>query len=645
MYLLERATIRPTSTTESFLFVFFCIILSLFASNICRADWTVEHGSLRGFLLGDCPQCAYDNWTSHITEGVALTGYNDYGPSFLDPQTNGFGHFSNIPDNAEGDTLLTRWGEVFDAVVDQDWNVVKDLLVQQENEWFYDLIELSDDSLQKTFFIIRERLDSSFTDTNGTSSPDDDVIGGFRNSWGLYIFNPGGTRLNIIIEVVHPQDDFLAIPVALELFLHMDARALLITSAGREVCWDSLHPPYTNNKSLSDPSRNGRHPYQKCHEVLIDRLDFGPTEQLVTVQMHSYDTALHVALADAHVTATCSDNKPNPPIRDEANHQDLVNLLPYYPVDGLSADSTLRQRVDRYISLWCDPRYAYYTETGSLTISSYEDLCGYGGNQQALYSHAAHNGFPAHDIYVDPENFIHVELDEYPDGLWTPQNPQWSRWLAGGAPATSATFDLALEYYEPFIVALDSALWYSHAVPDSLPPEAVSLYQVTQLNESEVYLRWSPPAADPSFETYMLFYDSLPVTAESPYRTRTTSYLWALRDYHTTASVLKDLPRPPEQCWFAVGSRDIWGNVQPPCSSWQITDGMLTDVTARMLGCDTLELNWSSYDGDSLYHVYRQTSPDSAFTFFLNSDTNQVWIMLTDTVPRAFFQVHRILKL
>jgi len=626
---------------------FFTIILTLVLFADGRAEWVVEDGTLRGFLLNDCPACAYDNWTAHVTEGIALPGYpgyNDYGPSFLDPQTNGFGHYSLIPEGSGGDSLLTAWEEVFTAALGWNWPVVDSLLSRRTDEWYYELVELRDSSVGRTFFLIRERLDSSFVDENADTTTADDVVGGFRNSWGLYVFNPATIRPNLMVQVVHPQDDFMAVPVALELFLRSDARLLMLASAGREVCWDSLHPPFDNSKSLSDPSRYGRCPFQKCHQVHFDSLDHGPTSQLVTIQMHSYDALPHAALADAHVTATCADDKPNPPLRDLADHRDVVNLLPYYPVDGLSADSSLRQRVDRYISLLSSPRYAYYTERGSIPITSSTDLCGYGGNQQALYSHQAHPGHLAHDVYVDPENFIHVEIDEYPDGLWTPQSPQWNRWLLGGAPATLETYALALEYYGPFIAALDSAIWYSHFSPDTIPPAAVSLFQVTRLNATDVYLRWAPQAADPVFDTYMLFFDTQPVTPSSPYRTRSTSYLTALRDFRTTASILKDLLPPAGQYFFAVGSRDIWGNVQPPCSSWQATDGPVSDLTARILGSDTLDMNWSRQAGDSTYFIYRQISPDSTPVFFLRCDTNQVYVVPFDSVPRALFQVHRVLK-
>jgi len=48
------------------------------------------------FIGGQSPSTAYDNWISHVTEGIADSGYNDYGPDWLDVQSNGFGNYTPI---------------------------------------------------------------------------------------------------------------------------------------------------------------------------------------------------------------------------------------------------------------------------------------------------------------------------------------------------------------------------------------------------------------------------------------------------------------------------------------------------------------------------------------------------------------------
>ena len=60
-----------------------------------RADIVYEFGNLIEFFGGTAPEIAYNNWVSHVTEGIASDGYNDYGSDWLDVQTNGFGnHFT-----------------------------------------------------------------------------------------------------------------------------------------------------------------------------------------------------------------------------------------------------------------------------------------------------------------------------------------------------------------------------------------------------------------------------------------------------------------------------------------------------------------------------------------------------------------------
>ncbi len=72
-----------------------------------------ESGSLRDFLAGVNANSAYDNWISHVSEAIADSGYNDYGPESLDPQTAGFGNFRFIPNTPHGDETLEHWDAIF----------------------------------------------------------------------------------------------------------------------------------------------------------------------------------------------------------------------------------------------------------------------------------------------------------------------------------------------------------------------------------------------------------------------------------------------------------------------------------------------------------------------------------------------------
>ena len=68
------------------------IFLSLYIPSLLQASIVYESGSLSGFMLGSSSGSSYDNWISHVTEGIASEDYNDYGPEWLDVQTNGFGN-------------------------------------------------------------------------------------------------------------------------------------------------------------------------------------------------------------------------------------------------------------------------------------------------------------------------------------------------------------------------------------------------------------------------------------------------------------------------------------------------------------------------------------------------------------------------
>ena len=87
------------------------IVSLILVSLLCMVAYTSaeilhETGSLKGFLGGSCSDCAYDNWISHISEGIANPGLNDYGPTELDPQTTGFGQFALIPNDSAGDQII-----------------------------------------------------------------------------------------------------------------------------------------------------------------------------------------------------------------------------------------------------------------------------------------------------------------------------------------------------------------------------------------------------------------------------------------------------------------------------------------------------------------------------------------------------------
>ena len=92
-----------------------------------------EEGDLVQFFGGFAPNSSYDNWLSHVTEGIAETDYNDYGPDFLDIQKNGFGNYKKLNQNS---TTLIYWESIFENFVSGNLNQVDSLLLDSLESFF-----------------------------------------------------------------------------------------------------------------------------------------------------------------------------------------------------------------------------------------------------------------------------------------------------------------------------------------------------------------------------------------------------------------------------------------------------------------------------------------------------------------------------
>ena len=90
------------------------LILALLSVNLIFSDIIYEQGSLTEFIAGNSPETSYENWLSHVTEGVASPGFNDYGPEWLDIQTNGFGNHRVLTENSP---TLHYWETIFNYVL------------------------------------------------------------------------------------------------------------------------------------------------------------------------------------------------------------------------------------------------------------------------------------------------------------------------------------------------------------------------------------------------------------------------------------------------------------------------------------------------------------------------------------------------
>ncbi|NUO19362.1 hypothetical protein HUU59_07955 [bacterium] len=593
-----------------------------------------ESGTLTGFLMDTCLTCAYDNWQSHVAERVVRPGFNDYGPPHLDPQTNRFGGFEYIPANAGGDSTLARWRQVFTSAIRGEWNVADSLVSRYDSLWNYELVEFYDEPSARIYYIMRERLDLSYVDANGDTLPENDVIGGFRKGWGVFVFNDNARHQKVVMQMPHPEDDFVSIPVGIQMFQQLEMGILMIAGAGREVMWDSTQSSYNNARSISDPSRNGRTPFAELSRVATDEWSEPPINPFVIIQLHSYDHATHLSLPDIQVSCYLDDLTPNVPLRDLQRRKDLYHAFETFPITGITADSSIRVAINNYIGLACSPQYTYQKDDTVLTIRSVGDLWGAPDNVEAVYAHVGHH------VQRHTENFIHIELDEYPDGLWMPLD--WQRWIPGTPPTNWGRYANVLEFYQPFIEAMDSALTWK-TEEDTLAPDSCAPIQATDVGGSCVYLRWDRPAYDTHFDTYQIFFDTVEVTLSSPHISRTTTGYSALGDQLTRGIQIEDFPAPVWRYQFALRAKDLLGWESPLSSAIGITDGQIDDLTILVEG-DSLRLNWSLQTNDSLFQVWEYLIDNVDYTIIGTTSDNTYLVELSDNPVIHRYTVKRLIR-
>lgn len=227
-----------------------------------------ESGSFYQFLFGYEPGCAYDNWISHVAEGLVLPGYNDYAP--WDRQTPGFGSFV-YPDS----TQTSQWNTVSNYFVNQQWTSVCEALISYSLP--YDLVRFDDTDTGRQYYLLRERLNRNYDD-NGTETLADDELGSFDLGWGLFVFNPQATN-QIITTVPHPCDDYMSIPIAWKAFTQLNTRYFMISGAGREVMWTNQRTIRTKHL---DSTAMRHHDASMRTTVTLDR----DVEQMLREAMH-----------------------------------------------------------------------------------------------------------------------------------------------------------------------------------------------------------------------------------------------------------------------------------------------------------------------------------------------------------------------
>jgi hypothetical protein len=474
------------------------IFILVLAGTLNLLSITQEIGDFKDFLYGTSENFAYDNWMSHLVEGIASEGYNSYAP--WDRQTNGFGRFL-----VASDSLLQRWNDVVTEFIEGQYENAQNFI--ELYEFPYEIVNILDSTTGNELFILRELPNPGYYDDNGTADLADDEWGAFEFGWGLFVYNPYATQ-PIIITAVHPNDDYISVPIAYEAFLQWDARYLMVNGTGREVAWTEIGD-YTNSKSLSDPSRNADHPFQKIYKLACDKIRMEFNRREFSAQIHSCDWDRYNGYPDLQISAGFQKNCPNLPIRDLSDlKMDMINFS--QPV--IHSANSIGNHGDVLLNDYYGVNYSLYDfiyVNGEITfpVNNHINLPGYSQNQQMLYTQS---GWNQYDVF---EPFFHIEMKELP-GCYETVEENW-HWFYGYQSVTG-TFDMnnlfsnALLYYHYWITKAAEILPYVFAMDDELTPPVPQNLSVQQQGYTSVQLSWEPVSSF-DFRTFQIRYSNQPL--------------------------------------------------------------------------------------------------------------------------------------
>ena len=502
------------------------------------------------FIGGISPGTAYDNYVSHVSEGIADEGYNDYGPDWVDVQNNGFGNYRIIPDFTY---TLVHWRNIFTALLRNDVTLADQMLSDSLGTFHYDLVQFEDVVYDRTFYLIRERLDMSYEDRNLLEVPGDDVFGSFTNGWGLFIISPDAGRQHVIVEVPHPCDDFISPYLGTEMFLQTDAFAMMISGAGREVKWTESGA-YSNNKSLSDPSRNGNTVFQVFHEVLCDSLmALGPHSPLV-LHTHSFDdNSAHADFQSIVLSGGWDAANANKPIRDISDDNlDLVNFTQEYPVEAAQFGDHGAERVDEYYRVHYSGDFHFHGASEDIEVPHTSTLLGPNTGVQMNYLRQFFNN---NEVY---EPWVQIEFFEKPM-LFQDMDMPLTELYAGEYPSSYQNYSILVEYYQPFIDALEAYLTNWMDVADETAPPAIPNWRTEFDGQTYVSLRWDP-VYDTNHKTYRIIYGLDSLTSESQFMDASTSIQFA--DPNLNHVMMENLD-PAGDYVFKIEAEDHFGNFSP----------------------------------------------------------------------------------
>lgn len=562
-----------------------------------------ESGNLNNFLLAQEGNSAYSNWVSHIVEGIASEGYNMYAP--YDRQTDGFGQFT-LPNEQQ----RAIWQQAVDYFFNGEYNNAHNLLIQ--NNIPYSVVKFTDGT--DIYYMLRENLNTSYIDDNGTPATYDDEVGSFDFGWGIYIYRTTSPN-PIVVTTPHPNDDFISPYLSVSSFQELNAQYLMINGSGREVMWNEFGS-YANNKSISDPTRNHDHPFNYFYEKACDRIRVDFDRRELSVQLHSYDWDSHPDMASCQVSPGQYNRPAGLPIRDFSTlQQDLIQYTDYIVIPQGTIGNNEEVRITDYYSVH---NYFYPTiYQDSLEISSDVDLPGYPNSFQDIYST---DDFSEWDVFSP---FFHVEFDELPSCY--PQNEESFKEFYGFNTYTNnwninQRYTKLENYYQPFTEALTQAVADLIEMDDGLVPDPPSNLR-RYYGGSGNPIAWDPaPCYD--FYSYEILYSLDPIS-ENNYTLVNRENIEKLAYPKISNVSLSDLDIN-QTYYLAMRTVDYNGNIS--ALSEEIVYNTLPIITSEFdlyANDSSISFNWSMSQQQNCvgFEVYRKEN-DSEFELYSSYEEN-----------------------
>jgi len=546
---------------------------------------------LRDFVYGSTEDTAYDNWVSHITEGIQIEDYNIYAP--WNRQTWGFGDFI-LPDEGE----LQKWSIVVHNFLNGDFTNAESAIA--EHGYPYEIVEFEDTDTDRTYYILREKLNDIYFDDNGyPDHPEMHQKGGFDYAWGLYIVDPL-SDMPVIVNVAHSGDDFISIPIATIAFQEWNARYLMFNAVGREFIWkkEKEEEKYENGKSLSDPSRNLNHPFNTVYEAACNQIRSKYGRRELSIQVHSYDhthpgnTSIHISAMDRWG----DDYYTGLPAHDmSGNFNDMINKTPYVVLEANTIGSHKEVLVTDYYSVLAGKdRNAYYKYGDELLeIDNDVFLASAIANKQMHYSN---NGWNIYDVFSP---FFHIELRELP--IVYEQTEGNFKWFYGYDDDTDSWdtgnyYSNAITFYTPWIDAMTKIIPEALELDNGTPPTDPQNFWIEYDTEHAVMLKWDR-SYDYDFDTYEIFYGTIPPDLEkNPQYSRNNEPILALQD---CTELEVPVPRYRQQ-YFVLRAKDKHNNYSKELQLFR-HQPVTYDEASIAVNYDYIELYWKTgaqYDVD-----------------------------------------------